>query len=160
MPASKKTAKKVTKNRVDTKTRTKSATKAEKKLQMELKRAETLEFNVENSAQAAEICAHLKQLESTVGWIYLKRFLEDSMKVIERQIITKKDIYTGEKLDEEETDQLRMSYLAYEELVNKPEILIAQLSQGNRPTLPEYDPFAQDLRDRGEPYAGVLADDE
>lgn len=148
-------SKKVTAKKKTTK---RSAKKAVKKVA--LKRAENLEFNIESDAQAKEICAHLAQLEVTVGWMYLKKMLQDSMAVIQRQIITKKDIDGNEKLTDEEVDTLRMSYLAYEELVNKPAQLIQNLSSGNTPTAPEYDPFARTLKDEGSMYAGVLEDED
>lgn len=153
------TKKSTAKKKTTTKRTAKKKAVVQEVPKVELQRAATVEFNIDNPEQAAEICAHLKQLETTIGWIYLKRFLLDSMKVIERQIITKKCVHTGEKLDEGEVDQLRMSYLAYEELAEKPHILIQNLSQGNKPTSPRYDPFARDLSETGVEYAGVLDDD-
>lgn len=146
------TAKKTTKKR---------APKSTSAVQRRLKREEQMVFNIETPEQSAEIAAHLAQLENTTGWIFLKQMLMASMTVIERQIITKKDIDTGAALTEDEVDSLRKSYLAYEELVDKPAQLIANLTQGNRPTAPEYDPYSRVTRKDSETMdAGVLADEE
>lgn len=134
--------------------------KAKKKVvrKTRLKREENVEFMLETPEQAKEVCAHLAQLETTMGWIYLKKMLRDSMLVIERQIITKKDIDSGRRLTDEEVDILRSSYLAYEELVNKPASLIENITNGNIPTSPQYDPYAS-VRGANENFAGVLDDD-
>ena len=122
-----------------------------------LEREENVDFNIETDEQAREICAHLAQLESTMGWLYLKKMLQASMAVIERQIIMKKSI-EDEPLTEDEVDSLRKSYLAYEELVNKPAQLIENITRGNIPTMPQYDPYARTVRKDTENYAGVMDD--
>lgn len=125
-----------------------------------LERVENVEFNIQTDEQAKEICAHLAQLESTTGWIYLKKMLHESMRVIEKQIITKISIDDGRTLTEDEVDILRKSYLAYEELINKPAQLIENITKGNRPTMPQYDPYARVLTKDKENYSGVLEMDE
>ena len=142
-----------------TKTPTK-AKKAKAPKKERLQREANVEFMLETEAQAKEVCAYLAQLETTMGWIFLVKMIKASMLVIERQIITKQDVDTGVKLTEEEVDALRMSYLAYEELINKPARLIANISQGNKPTSPEYDPYARGLKPSEENFAGVLSDEE
>jgi outer membrane protein assembly factor BamD (BamD/ComL family) len=122
-----------------------------------LQRVENVEFNIESDEQAKEICAHLAQLESTIGWIYLKKMLQSNMAIIERQIITKISIEDGQILDDEEIDRLRHSYLAYEELITKPRQMIEQIGKGNVPSIPKYDPYSSELKDR-ENYAGVMED--
>jgi hypothetical protein len=149
------------KKTVTKKTTKKQTAKKSKAVQLKLKREEQLVFTVDTPEQAAEIAAHLSQLEVTTGWIFLKQMLMASMDVIERQIITKKDIDTGQLLTEDEVDSLRKSYLAYEELIDKPAQLIENLTQGNRPTSPEYDPYSRVTRKDTETIdAGVLADDD
>lgn len=124
-----------------------------------LKREENVEFMLETPEQAKEVCAHLAQLETTLGWIYLKKMLKDSMLVIERQIITKKDLASNQILTDAEVDTLRMSYLAYEELVNKPASLIENITKGNVPSSPQYDPYAS-VRGSNDNFAGVLDEEE
>lgn len=135
------------------KTTVKKTTKPRVKRE-KLEREVNVEFILETPEQAKEVCAHLAQLETTLGWIFLKKMLQDSMLVIERQIITKRDL-NGQMLTNEEVDTLRMSYLAYEELVNKPRKLIENISQGNVPTAPQYDPYAS-VRGTNENFAGVM----
>ena len=122
-----------------------------------LERVENVDFNIETDEQAREICAHLAQLESTMGWLYLKKMLQASMAVIERQIIMKRDV-ENQPLSEDDVDSLRKSYLAYEELVNKPAQLIENITIGNIPTMPQYDPYARTVRKDTENYAGVMDD--
>ena len=131
--------------------------KTHSRVRHRLEREENVDFNIETDEQAKEICAHLAQLESTMGWLYLKKMLQASMTVIERQIIMKKTI-EGEPLTEDEVDTLRKSYLAYEELVNKPAQLIENITKGSTPTMPQYDPYARVLRKDTENYAGVMDD--
>lgn len=140
------------------KTTVKKTTKPRSKKQ-KLEREVNVEFILETPEQAKEVCAHLAQLETTMGWIFLKKMLQDSMLVIERQIITKKDVTTGVTLTNEEVDTLRMSYLAYEELVNKPRKLIENITAGNVPTAPQYDPYAS-VRGTNDNFAGVLEEEE
>lgn len=135
------------------------AKKVARPTRQRLKREENVEFMLETPEQAKEVCAHLAQLEVTLGWIYLKKMLKDSMLVIERQIITKKDLGTGLMLTDEEIDTLRMSYLAYEELINKPASLIENITKGNIPTAPQYDPYAS-IKGTNENFAGVLDDEQ
>lgn len=123
-----------------------------------LERGQKVDFNIETTEQANEICAHLSQMKATMGWIYLSKMLEASMTVIERQIITKTDV-EGQPLSEDDVDTLRKSYLAYEELINKPDQLIDNISKGNVPTMPQYDPYAKVVRKDIENYSGVLDDE-
>lgn len=139
------------------KTTVKSKVKKVKK--QKLAREVNVEFMLETPEQAKEVCAYLAQLETTMGWIFLKKMLQDSMLVLERQIITKRDMNTGAKLTDEEVDTLRMSYLAYEELTNKPANLIANISRGNKPSAPQYDPYASILG-VNDNFAGVLEEEE
>lgn len=143
------------------KTATKSKKKTVKKAapKQKLVREENVEFMLETPEQAREVCAHLMQLESTLGWIYLKKMLQASMLVIQDQILSKRDLATGAVLTEPEVDELRMSYQAYKELINKPAQLIENITQGNKPTSPEYDPYAKGIKNGNEQYAGVMEDD-
>lgn len=135
-------------------------TKSKKKTpRVKLVREENVDFMLETPAQAKEVCAYLAQLETTLGWIYLKKMLQASMAVIQEQILSKKDIATGAKLTDLEVDELRMSYNAYKELVNKPAQLIENITKGNIPSAPEYDPYAKGIKDSNTEYAGVMDED-
>lgn len=125
-----------------------------------LERAENMEFNIESDEQAKEICAHLAQLESTVGWIYLKKMLQGSIKVIDDQIITKVSVDDGRTLTEDEVDILRKSRAAYQELIDKPSQLIENITKGNIPTMPQYDPYSHVIGKDTSNYANVMETEE
>lgn len=131
-------------------------TKPKKTPKVKLVREENVDFMLETPEQAKEVCAYLAQLETTMGWLYLKKMLQASMAVIQEQIMSKRDIATGAKLTDLEVDELRMSYNAYKELVNKPAQLIENITKGNTPSAPEYDPYARVLKDTTTEYAGVM----
>lgn len=146
-------------------TKTKTATKMVKKTpKIEEFNPQThdIHFTIDTAEQANEVIAYLKQLETTVGWIYLKKTLQLNMEILERSILTRVDQVTGERMTEEESEHMRRTFLIYEELVDKPAQLIANLEQGNVPTAPDYDPFARDINSKRseENYASVLRDDD
>lgn len=125
-----------------------------------IERAENVEFNIESDEQAKEICAHLSQLESTIGWIYLKKMLQGSIRVIDDQIISKVSVDDGRTLTEDEVDVLRKSRAAYQELIDKPSQLIENITKGNIPTMPEYDPYSHVVGKDNTDYAGVMEAEE
>lgn len=120
-----------------------------------LEREVNVEFILETPEQAKEVCAYLAQLETTMGWIFLKKMLQASLAVIEEQILTKTDMTTGMPLTDKDVDDLRAGRKAYRELINKPAQLIENITEGNVPTAPQYDPYAS-IRGSNDNFAGVM----
>jgi hypothetical protein len=157
MAAKKKTTKKAIKKAVSTKKRTKSPTKSKKAApKQEYTSHEQIDLDVKTPEQAANIIAHLKQLQMTAGWLIMKKMLELNMAVLEKAIVKKVDPQTEEKLNDAEVDDMRKTYDVYEELLGKPEQLITMFTADSATGVPSYDPYATTVADKGVEYAGVL----
>jgi len=147
-------AKKTTKKKV---TRKPTARKKPVAKKQEYTSHDSIDIDVKTPEQAANIIAHLQQLQMTAGWLIMKQMLELNMSVLEKSIVKKVDPHTEEKLTDEEVDDMRKTYDVYEELLGKPEQLITMFTADNSAgAVPAYDPYAQTVRDSNEEFAGVL----
>jgi hypothetical protein len=88
---------------------------------------------------------YLKELVNSAGWKLMSQVLEGNLSVLERQIITKKQVLTGNALTDEEVDKLRDQHEILTELMQKPHELIAKYGKPEEPTpSPNYDPYGGD----------------
>jgi hypothetical protein len=109
------------------------------------------DLEIKTKAQGEELAEHLKNLKVSSGWMIMKQILEGNLSLLERQIVTKKNL-NGEILTDADVDDLRKTHFVMEELVNKPDFLIAQLTKEDGAGIPTYDPYASDARQlRGDP---------
>lgn len=95
-------------------------------------------------------------LEST-GWQIMKQIMEDNLKQLEEQIVSKID-EEGKMMEEEEVDLIRVQYAQIKQLLVKPQQLIDAFSgQPKIGIMPELDAYAKSKE--GQQYAGTLSDD-
>jgi len=96
----------------------------------------------EDQAQRNAELKALRNLQESDGWQLLKDNLEANLEYLQEAIISKRDPDTGDKLTEQETDQLREKYNAQKELINSPQRLINYLD--NRNDRQRFDPYYKD----------------
>lgn len=98
----------------------------------------------EESAIEEKKPANVADLEALIisrGWNLLMDNHEKNIRLIEKQIIEKKDI-DGKKLTEAEIDSLRDRRICMEDLKNAPREMIKVLENGNKPKQIDFDPYA------------------
>lgn len=80
-----------------------------------------------DAEQARQIGA-LKALMVSEGWILLRQTLEEQVKVLDEQIISKLDL-NGKPLTDAECDRLREQRNVKQGLIDKPELLLGELER-------------------------------
>lgn len=99
------------------------------------------DLTITRPEQAAEVVDALQALQSDRGWQLLKQIFEGNIAVLEAAILRKLSPDDGKTaLNEEDCDKLRFKLSYLEELLNKPQEIIASLTQGE-PETPDYDPY-------------------
>jgi len=90
---------------------------------------------------------YLKELVNSAGWKLMSQVLEGNLSILERQIITKKQVLTGAALSNEDVDKLRDQHEILTELMQKPHELIAKYGKPGEPIpSPDYDPYGGDRK--------------
>lgn len=122
-------------------------------------------LDIKNQKEANELIAHLEVMRFTQGWQILRQIIEGNLAVLERCIVTKLDV-EGKPMDDKLCDEMRMKHGYLEELMNKPETLIAQFKKQAGMEVPTYDPYATEAKqlrrngsEVGAPMASVLSDE-
>lgn len=103
------------------------------------------EENQAGPGQPANV-ADLQALILSRGWNLLMENHEQNIKLLEKQIIEKKDI-DGAALTETELDRLRDRRECMEDLKNAPREIIRILENGNSPKEIDFDPYAKSKRE-------------
>lgn len=101
------------------------------------------DLSMSKETDQPKIIEALESLQRDAGWQLLKQIFESNIDVLQAAIIKRVDPEDGKTtLSEDECDRLRdkLSYL--EELLDKPNLIIAQLSRPASIT-PDYDPYAK-----------------
>lgn len=85
---------------------------------------------------------YLKELVNSAGWKLMAQVMEGNLHLLEKQIVSKKEVLTGKLLTDEEVDSLRDQHEIMLELINKPKELIARYSKSEEPEpVVDYDPY-------------------
>lgn len=111
------------------------------------------DLSMSKETDQPKIIEALESLQKDAGWQLLKQIFESNIDVLQAAIIKRVDPEDGKTiLSEDECDRLRdkLSYL--EELLDKPNLIITQLSRPAN-AIPDYDPYAKvkTIPVRGEP---------
>jgi hypothetical protein len=125
------------------------------------------DLNIGTPQQANELIAHLEVMKATAGWHILREIIQGNLAVLERAIVTKTDPETKTAIDDKACDVLRIKHGYLEELMEKPDRLIAQFKKQTGMEVPTYDPYATESKQLrgdggsqvGAPMARVLADE-
>ena len=111
----------------------KSAPKSKKHIKFDL--------SFDRPEQIHDVVDALQALQQDRGWQLLKQIFEGNIAVLEGAILKKVDPEDGKTtLSEADCDRLRDKLGYLEELLNKPNLLIAKLTQ-EQPETPDYDPY-------------------
>ena len=90
---------------------------------------------------------YLKELVNSAGWKLMSQVLEGNLALLERQIVSKRQVLTNKTLTDEEVDGLRDQHEILTELLQKPHELIQQYSPNSEPIpSPDYDPYGGDKK--------------
>ncbi len=90
---------------------------------------------------------YLNEMVHSAGWKLMVQVLEGNLQVLERQIITKKQVLTDNPLSDAEVDKLRDQHEILSELINKPHELIELYGKKEAPVpSPSYDPYGGDRK--------------
>jgi hypothetical protein len=73
----------------------------------------------------ARIMSSLISLQATEGWALIVQMTNENIKIIEEQIITKRNVFGG-ALSDTDVDILRQRYAIYKEIIELPSRLIQQ----------------------------------
>lgn len=124
----------------------KKLVKIAKKTVKPVKKHAKFDLSIDRPEQAAEIIDALQSLQQERGWLLLKQIFEGNIAVLEAAILRKISPDDGKTaLKEEECDRLRDRLAYLEELLNKPQLIIASFNQ-KQPETPEYDPYEKSKR--------------
>jgi len=119
------------------------ATKKSPKNNKTVKKHTKFDLSIDKPEQALDVIDALRSLQQDRGWLLLKQVFEGNIAILEAAILRKLDPEDGKTpLTETECDRLRDKLAYLEELLNKPNEIIARFNQ--KPTeIPEYDPYAK-----------------
>lgn len=124
----------------------KKLVKITKKAQKAVKKHAKFDLSVDRPEQAHDIVDALRSLQQDRGWLLLKQIFEGNIATLEGAILRKIDPADGKTpLKEEECDRLRDRLAYLEELLAKPEEIIARFTQ-KETEVPEYDPYEKTKR--------------
>lgn len=99
------------------------------------------DLSFDRPEQVKDVIDALQSLQQDRGWLLLKQIFEGNIAVLEGAILRKVDPADGKTaLKEEECDRLRDKLAYLEELLDKPNSIVAKLTQ-EQPDTPEYDPY-------------------
>lgn len=85
---------------------------------------------------------YLKEMVHSAGWKLMVQVLQGNLAILEKQIVSKKEVMTNRLLSDEEVDSLRDQHEILSELMNKPHELIKQYSKDEgEVTEYSYDPY-------------------
>ena len=124
----------------------KKLVKITKKSTKSPKKGVKFDLSIDRPEQAQEVIDALRSLQQDRGWLLLKQIFESNIAVLEGAILRKISPDDGKTpLKEEECDRLRDRLAYLEELLNKPQEIIASFNQ-KQPETPEYDPYEKSKR--------------
>lgn len=87
--------------------------------------------------------SYLEQMLIHPGWKLMTQVLEGNLQVLERQIISKRQILTNNVLSDQEVDSLRDQHEILTELMEKPQELINRYKKDKDIIQsPNYDPYS------------------
>lgn len=90
---------------------------------------------------------YLKEMTYSPGWKLMVQVLEGNLQVLERQIISKRQVLTNTPLSDADVDKLRDQHEILSELINKPQELIARYGKKEEGVpSPSYDPYGGDRK--------------
>lgn len=116
-------------------------------------RHERFDLDVKSTDQAELLVAHMMSLKANVGWALLKQILEGNIHTLEQVILSKVSI-SGQVLSDEGVDGARARREIMIEMLNKPDQLIQEFKKKDSVQVPDYDPFATDVRQFKKPTFG------
>lgn len=106
-----------------------------------VKKHKNFDLSFDRKEQKYEVVDALQSLQADRGWQLLKQIFEGNIAVLEAAILRKISPDDGKTaLSEEDCDKLRFKLSYLEELLNKPQEIIGELTRG-QPEMPEYDPY-------------------
>lgn len=148
---------KTTKKAVKKTKKVAKATKAEQVKHLDLSKPFDL---TDVSPETLESYAfYLKEMLNSGGWKLMEQVLEGNMSLLEKQIVSKRDIETSIELDEEAVDLLRVQHAQIVQLINTPRKLIKQYGKPEDvAAVAEYDPYSFKGKDSSVLNACVMSD--
>lgn len=94
----------------------------------------------QTEAEQQRMIGALISLQAHEGWVLLRQTLEENVKLLDSQIITKLAI-DGQILNDADCDKLREQRSVFQELINKPESLLSQLQRVEGTDEDDDDPY-------------------
>lgn len=147
---------KTTKKAVKKTKKVAKATKAEQLQHLDLSKPFDL---TDVSQETLESYAYyLKEMLNSAGWKLMEQVLEGNMAILEKQIVSKRDIETGMELTEDQVDLLRVQHAQIVQLMNTPRKLIKQYGKPEDvKAVAEYDPYSFKGKDSDVLNASVMS---
>lgn len=108
---------------------------------VKVKKHAKFDLSFDRPEQAQDVIDALRSLQQDRGWLLLKQIFEGNIAVLEGAILKKISPDDGKtELTEADCDRLRDRLAYLEELLGKPEAIIARFNQ-KQPEVPNYDPY-------------------